>query len=306
MKKVVMLGFLLIISGIVWGQKEKVLIVWDKISPLVGINREVTLTEKNEYYRDYDFDFVQNTDNFSPYCKQDIYNIFYTVINSGNDSFTFYCPKEYEDCITDVKELANDQTKLSDINNFVHPFNSFEHIETEYDSIGRVTINITKTYNEAEITTVKAKLDKITSEIFKESNTLEKNITLAHDYIINNSMYDTDRSDLDIIKYKSDTAYGPLLEGYGICGGYTDAMELFLEKLGVKSYRVSSEAHVWNAVNIGDDWYNLDLTWDDPVIDDGSQVLEHNFFLISTKKLLEIETEQHNFDQDVYYELKAS
>lgn len=306
MKKVVMLGFLLIISGIVWEQKEKVLIVWDKISPLVGINHEVTLTEKNEYYRDYDFDFVQNTDNFSPYCKQDIYNIFYTVINSGNDSFTFYCPKEYEDCITDVKELANDQTKLSDINNFVHPFNSFEHIETEYDSIGRVTINITKTYNEAEITAVKAKLDKITSEIFKESNTLEKNITLAHDYIINNSMYDTDRSDLDIIKYKSDTAYGPLLEGYGICGGYTDAMELFLEKLGVKSYRVSSEAHVWNAVNIGDDWYNLDLTWDDPVIDDGSQVLEHNFFLISTKKLLEIETEQHNFDQDVYYELKAS
>lgn len=306
MKKVVMFGFLLIISGIVWEQKEKVLIVWNKISPLVGINREVALTEKNEYYRDYDFDFVQNTDNFSPYCKQDLYNIYYTIINSGNDSFTFYCPKEYEDCIEEVKELANNQTRLSDINNYVHPFNSFEHIETEYDSIGRVTINITKTYNENEIATVKAKIDSVSNEIFKDENSLEKNITMAHDYIINNSVYDTERSDLDIVKYKSDTAYGPLLEGYGICGGYTDAMELFLEKLGVKSYRVSSEEHIWNAVNINDNWYNLDLTWDDPVVDDGSQILEHNFFLIPTKKLLEIETEQHNFDQDVYYELKAS
>lgn len=107
---------------------------------------------------------------------------------------------------------------------------------------------------------------------------LQKNITLAHDYIINNSKYDTDRSDLDIVNYKSDIAYGPLLQGYGICGGYTDAMQLFLEKLGVKSYRVSSEKHIWNAVNLNDNWYNLDLTWDDPVVSDGSDALEYNFF----------------------------
>ncbi len=305
MKKIATLGLLLILCGIIFQEKEKFLIIWDKISPW-GTNHEVVLNKKNEYYRNYDFEFVQNTDNFSPYCKQDIYNIFYTIINSGNESFTFYCPKDYEECISDVKELANDQSKLSDINNYVHPFNSFEHIETEYDTTGRITVSITKTYNDSEIKAINEKVDSVASSIFNSNNTLEKNITLAHDYIINNSKYDTDRSDLDIVNYKSDIAYGPLLQGYGICGGYTDAMQLFLEKLGVKSYRVSSEKHIWNAVNLNDNWYNLDLTWDDPVVSDGSDALEYNFFLISTKKMLEIESTEHNFDQTVYYELKAT
>ena len=66
-------------------------------------------------------------------------NIYYTVINSGKN-FTFYCPKKYDNCLNDVKKLANNQVLLSDINNYVHPYNSFSHIETEYDTLGRVTI----------------------------------------------------------------------------------------------------------------------------------------------------------------------
>ena len=34
--------------------------------------------------------------------------------------------------------------------------------------------------------------------------------------------------------YKSNIAYGPLFENYAICSGYTDLMELFLEKLNIK------------------------------------------------------------------------
>lgn len=129
---------------------------------------------------------------------------------------------------------------------------------------------------------------------------------MAHNYIINNSIYDTNRSDQNVINYKSDLAYGPLIEGYGICGGYTDAMELILERLGIKSYKISSDNHVWNAVNLDNNWYHLDLTWDDPVVSDGSQILDHSFFLIETDKLLEIEKTQHRFDQDIYYELSQN
>ena len=83
-------------------------------------------------------------------------------------------------------------------------------------------------------------------------------------------------------------------------------MSRLLEKLNVKSYRVSANNHIWNAVNIDDKWYHIDLTWDDPVIPNGEQVLEHDYFLIDTKKLLEIEPSSHNFNQEVYYELKLS
>ena len=131
----------------------------------------------------------------------------------------------------------------------------------------------------------------------------EEKIKQAHNYIINNSKYDKDRSDNNIVNYKSDTAYGTLLEGYSLCGGYTDAMELFLEDLNIKSYKIASENHVWNAVNLNNTWYHLDLTWDDPITNDGSDILEYNFFLITTPELEEIENEQHNYDKAIYSEL---
>ena len=123
---------------------------------------------------------------------------------------------------------------------------------------------------------------------------------------LDNSKYDSRRSDENITDYKSDIAYGPLIQGYGICGGYTDAMELILEKLKVKGYKISSDNHIWNAVYINDKWSHLDLTWDDPVVSDGSQMIDHAFYLVDTKSLLEKENTEHDFNQNVYTELKQN
>ena len=81
-------------------------------------------------------------------------------------------------------------------------------------------------------------------------------------------------------------------------------MELILERLGVVSYKVSSNNHIWNGVKLDNNWYHLDLTWDDPITPDNSNILDDSFFLINTKKLLEIEIEEHQFDQEIYPELK--
>ena len=64
--------------------------------------------------------------------------------------------------------------------------------------------------------------------------------------------------------------------------------------------------HVWNAVLIDDVWYNIDLTWDDPVSDDGYDYLQHTYFMVSTSKLLEQEKEEHNFNMEHYSELKEA
>ena len=81
-------------------------------------------------------------------------------------------------------------------------------------------------------------------------------------------------------------------------------MELFLEKMKIKSYKVSSEQHVWNAVELDGKWYHLDLTWDDPITNTGEEILSHTYFMITTQKLKEVATSQHNFDENVYSELK--
>lgn len=304
MKKYITLGFLLIILGVVILKQEQITAFINKYI-LKTAEQEVTLGEKNEYYRDYDFDYVQNTDDFTPENRQEILNIYYTAINAGKKSFTFYCPTEYEDCILEIRNIANDQETLSHINNFVHPYNGFQHIETEYDNSGKVTITIQKSYTTEEIQAIDEKINEIQTTVMNQNLSVEENIRLAHDYIINHSIYDSDRSDRNIINYKSDIAYGPLIEGYGICGGYTDAMELILEKLNIKSYKVSSNNHIWNALLLNNQWLHLDLTWNDPVTSNHTNILEHNFFLIPTATLLNIEQEQHTFDQTIYRELEV-
>ena len=208
---------------------------------------EVALTESNDYTRDYSFSYVALTNNFSPETEEEVRNLYYTVLNSGVESFTFYCKKDTS-CLDNVKALADDQKTLSTINNFVHPFNSFKRITTNYDEAKKVTINIEHNYNDNVKTLVLNKVREIESMIWTDTMSLEDKIKASHDYIINHSRYDKDRSDNGVINYQSDIAYGPLLQGYSLCGGYTDAMELFLEDLKVKSYKISNDKHVWNGV----------------------------------------------------------
>lgn len=296
------LGLIFIFIGLFLMKKDDIFTIFNDY--VLKENKVVTIGEKNEYYRDYDFTFVKNTNNFSPSNYQDILDIYYTVINAGKSNFTFYCPKEYTSCIDDIKTLANDQNTLSDINNYVHPYNGFSHIESEYDSLGRVTINIVRNYTEEDINLINKKIDELMPQLTSNYNSLETNIKNVHDYIINNARYDSARSDSNVLTYKSDTAYGPLFQGYAICGGYTDLMQLFLERLNVKNFRVSSDNHIWNVLYINNAWKHLDLTWDDPVASDGKDYLEYNYFLIDTNQLLTLEQTQHNFNLEHYTELK--
>lgn len=296
------LGLIFIFIGLFLMKRDDIFTIFNDY--VLKENKVVTIGEKNEYYRDYDFAFVKNTSNFSPSNYQDILDIYYTVINAGKSNFTFYCPKEYTSCIDDIKTLSNDQNTLSDINNYVHPYNGFSHIESEYDSLGRVTINVVRNYTEEDINLINKKIDELMPQLTSNYNSLETNIKNVHDYIINNARYDSARSDSNVLTYKSDTAYGPLFQGYAICGGYTDLMQLFLERLNVKNFRVSSDNHIWNALYINNTWKHLDLTWDDPVASDGKDYLEYNYFLIDTNQLLTLEQTQHNFNLEHYTELK--
>lgn len=302
MKKLFTTGILCIIVGLVFLYQDEIISIYHKYAS--RFNKNITLDTKNAYYKNYDFAFVQNTNNFSPNNKQDLYNIYYTVLNSGNTKFSFYCPNSYKNCLTDVRDIANNQNLLSHINNFVHPYNSFKNIETEYNSYGKVNISITHTYTKDDINAINAKIAEIKSKLITNDNLSDvEQIRIYHDYIVNNSKYDSNRSDHNIIKYKSDIAYGPLFEGYAICGGYTDLMTLFLEDMQIKNYKISSENHVWNGIYLNGNWLNLDLTWDDPITSDGNDVVEYRFFLIPTSKLNQIEKTQHIFDTSVYKEL---
>ena len=83
-------------------------------------------------------------------------------------------------------------------------------------------------------------------------------------------------------------------------------MALFLDKMGIKNYKISSSSHIWNLVYIDGDWKHLDLTWDDPVLVNGENAITDIFFLISTDELYSKNTSQHIFDENVFSEAKKN
>ena len=128
-------------------------------------------------------------------------------------------------------------------------------------------------------------------------------IKAIHDYIINNTEYDTKKSDnIKDTTYKSNTAYGVLIQGYGICSGYSDAMKLFLDKLNIVNYKASNDQHIWNVVLLDGNWYHLDLTWDDPVSD--KNITRDNYFLITSTTLAQLDDDVHYFNQAYFNEAK--
>ena len=129
-------------------------------------------------------------------------------------------------------------------------------------------------------------------------------IKAFHDYVINNTKYDVEyvESKLTDINNPSHTAIGPLLYGKALCGGYTDLMAIFLNKIGISNYKISGEDHVWNLVYLDGKWLHLDLTWDDPVTSNGENILLDKFFLITTDELKALNTGYHDFNEEYFVE----
>ena len=302
MKKLLLFSFLLIVIGLSIYFKKDILNFY--LKNIKNIVKEPTKLVNNEYSTNASYKFVNITDNFIVKSRQDIINVYYTVINSGMDEFTFYCDKKYEDCIIDINDISNDQKLLTYINNFVPVYNSFKNIETEFNNLGKIDIRITHDYTKEEIIEINKKIDEILKKEISSDLTNEAKIKKIHDYIINNSRYDKDKADKKENKYKSDIAYGCLIQGYAICGGYADSMKLFLDKLNIPNFKISSENHIWNVVYLNNKYLHLDLTWDDPITSTGEDKLEYNYFLITTDELNEIEKEQHTINYNIYQELK--
>ena len=287
-----------------------IVLVYNYREPLVryfievfNSKEDVNFDYKNTYFIKYKFNYFNELKEYKIENQKDILDLYYTITNNGYDTFKFYCPSEYKHCIEDVKNLVFDQKKLSTINGFVHPYNSFQNIRTEYNSLGEINIDIIKTYTEEDIRMINEKMQEIITKEVKDEKNPRKIIKIIHDYIINHTKYDKDRADKNIIRYRSNTAYGVLFEGYGICGGYTDAMALFLNYYDIPNFEISSENHIWNAVYLDGKWLHLDLTWDDPIVSTGEEILSDVYFLITAEQLRKINDVQHNYNKEVYKEI---
>lgn len=262
--------------------------------------KEYIIAKANDYYLDNNYEYLQNyTDDVSN--KKELLNYIYYVINTGSEYADGECTKEYTDCIKDLNEIAKDEKKLSLINNFVHPYNSFKTISFTYNEQGKFSLIIEHIYSQEEITEINYIVDSKIKELIEDNMTSEEKIRQIHNYIINNTSYDTLKTNnINDETYKSNTAYGVLIQGYGICSGYSDTIAIFLNKLDIENYKISNDSHIWNLVYLNGIWVHLDATWDDPISEFNAN--RDTYFLISYDELTKLNDNTHYFDKTIYKE----
>lgn len=87
------------------------------------------------------------------------------------------------------------------------------------------------------------------------------------------------------------TCYSVLVNHRGVCAGYAAAMKYLLDRLGVDSIIVSGtskgEDHAWNIVKVQGEWYQTDVTWGDPVMNNGSPFLSYDYLLLDDAEMQE-------------------
>ena len=101
----------------------------------------------------------------------------------------------------------------------------------------------------------------------------------VHDYIAAICEYDKEAAaitDPNARVREANQIYGTLVKHKAVCEGYARTMELLLNGLGVDCVSVTGigygsdgeeELHMWNAVDVENNWYFVDPTWDDQLYD---------------------------------------
>ncbi len=253
-------------------------------------------------YNDHS-NLIHNADNYLPKNKDELINVYYTVLNNGWVNFSYYCDSSYTGCFDDISDLSNDKKTFSNINQLIHPYNSYNVVKSSYTN-DRIDINIEKKYSDDDILKIDKKINSIINELnINDYSNVEDKIKAFHDYIANTNKYDKNKES-GLSTYNSDTAIGTLFEGYSICSGYTDTLAIFLSKIGLDNVKIANDKHTWNVVKINNKWKHIDLTWDDPITDTNEDIITYDYFLIDTDKLISKNEEEHNFDEKIFSFLK--
>ncbi len=141
---------------------------------------------------------------------------------------------------------------------YISPAENATFLSEDFMNTGEIEVGI------AEIERVK---DEVVSSL---SGTDYQKIKMIHDYLVDNIEYDTDYNALGTYGI-----YGALVGKRCVCEGYAKAFKYLTNAAGYEceimqgmatNSNGATENHAWNCIKIGDAWYEVDTTWDDPIV----------------------------------------
>ncbi len=133
-----------------------------------------------------------------------------------------------------------------------------------------------------------------------------RNILIIHNYLIETIEYDS--------TYKapgSYNLYGALAKRNCVCEGYAKAFKYLANSANIDceimqgtavNSNGQSESHAWNCVKLNNIWYEVDPTWDDPIVignnGKATNEMKYKYFLKGSETFKKDHTLSYNFSEN--------
>lgn len=130
-------------------------------------------------------------------------------------------------------------------------------------------------------------------------NKLQTAIEL-HDYLAVNCAYDSENFNKNSVPLVSHSTYGVFANRIAVCDGYSLAYKYLLNQFDINCYMVTSTAmeHAWNLIELNGNYYQVDVTWDDPVWDLVGRAC-HNYMFLSDTAFAAVPGKDYHHDWSV-------
>ena len=237
------------------------------------------------------------------------YDEYYEAVRTGIANYESVIKVKVKNYSNNIEDIDIVNEVLENNPEYIGNFKSYKsnYVEKSYYKEFTIEFNylISKEVLLDRENQVNEKVKEIISNIITpEMSDVEKELAI-HDFVINNCKYD-ERYFTDNLPIESYSAYGTLILGNSVCQGYAVAMDKLLNAVGIESKIVVGEAlnaddntyisHAWNIVKLDNEFYHVDATWDDPIMEDGSERLRYSYFNL-TDSQIEI---NHKWNKDNY------
>lgn len=266
------------------------------VSSLVAdINAKFAGYNAPDSYEDIEYRYYYNalTDN-----EKHAYRIIYAALPEFPDEIIV--PKMSDDELENIFEaLSYDNPELF----FMGKRCSLTSIGNVYYFVPEYIMD--KDTYESYMSKVSEKSELIIAAVSSMSDDYEKELYI-HDYLAENCTYQNKVGD-DMLF----TLYGLLVNGEANCEGYSRTAQYLFNECGIINHLVagvapdsdgSYQGHMWNAVEINGEWFNLDVTWDDYLLNNSVEypdnTASHIYFNISTADM----AGSHSADADELWE----
>ena len=122
-----------------------------------------------------------------------------------------------------------------------------------------------------QIKTAMEQIEQVKNKVLSRlTGTKYQNINYIHDYLVDTISYDSSYNATGTYNI-----YGALIEKRCVCEGYMKAFKYLCNSAGYQCEMMQgiatnssgqTENHAWNCVKYNGEWYEVDVTWDDPII----------------------------------------